>query len=232
MIDTFECLIASLAETLNGAEVPCILWGQCLLNIHGIASSIDSIDFVVPTAYLNEASKALDNFRGLVPCTYGHDCLWSPKKRKAEEPPYHLHLEASTVTVALYVQARILWFLPEIGSCLTLEEQQLYLLPRLILASNSTALPPRRPDRGSGFFMSGKYPVIVPRLCLLMETFMRLYIRDKKKREGAYARTVIRLLTPYVENEEHPGSVEISDLVRRHYETLARGDELVLPRAP
>lgn len=40
MADISESLVASLAETLDAAGAPCILWGQFLLNVHGIPSTI------------------------------------------------------------------------------------------------------------------------------------------------------------------------------------------------
>lgn len=36
-----EVLAAAVALALNGADVPCVLWGQYLLNLHGIEMPIN-----------------------------------------------------------------------------------------------------------------------------------------------------------------------------------------------
>lgn len=182
----------------------------------------------MPTALLTEASKALDNFPGAVPCRHDDTCPWSPKRRKAPEPPCHVHLADSSNSIALYPHAQVLWFLPEMGRCLTLEEQRLYLQPALTVASTHSELPQQ--PKPTAPHPSNRYPVIIPKLNLLMDTYMRLYIRDQKNRDGAYARQVIKLLTPCVGSSTHPGSVEIREGVRKQYETLARGNNLNLGR--
>ena len=41
MPDLSPSFVASIARALNSARVPCVLWGQYLLNIHGVPSIID-----------------------------------------------------------------------------------------------------------------------------------------------------------------------------------------------
>jgi len=41
MPDLSPSFVASIARALNSAQVPCVLWGQYLLNIHGVPSIID-----------------------------------------------------------------------------------------------------------------------------------------------------------------------------------------------
>lgn len=182
----------------------------------------------MPTSLLTEASTALDNFSGAVLCTRDDTCPWSPKKRKAPEPPCHVHLTESSKTIALYPHDQVLWFLPEMGRCLTLEEQRLYLQPALTVTSTRSKLP-KRPEP-AGPQPSNRYPVIIPKLNLLMDTYMRLYIRDQKNRDGSYARQMIKLLTPLTGSSSHPGSAGIRESVKKHYEALARGDNLTLGR--
>lgn len=40
MADLSQSLVASLARALNAAEVPCVLWGHCLLGLHGVPSIV------------------------------------------------------------------------------------------------------------------------------------------------------------------------------------------------
>lgn len=40
MLGYSETFVSSLAKALNSAEIPCVLWGQSLLNVHGIPSII------------------------------------------------------------------------------------------------------------------------------------------------------------------------------------------------
>ncbi|EFY86916.1 hypothetical protein J3459_005993 [Metarhizium acridum] len=232
MTDISESLVASLAETLDAAGASCILWGQFLLNVHGIPSTIGSIDFIVPGSRLAEAIQALENARNLAHCPDKDACPWSPQRRKAMEPVFHMHLGNSARTVTLYTHCQILWFLPQMNSPLPSSGQQQLELPQhLTLASSSADLPPHRPGRGSGFFTTVEYPVVVLRLHVLLDTYIRLYLRDRKRRDGAYARHSIKLLTPCIDDEELPGSREISDRIKRYYKTLANGDEIILGRS-
>lgn len=32
--------VALIAYVLNSAQVPCVLWGHCLLNVHGVPSIV------------------------------------------------------------------------------------------------------------------------------------------------------------------------------------------------
>lgn len=187
-----------------------------------------SIDFIVPTALLTEASKALDNFPETEPCRHEDTCPWTPRNRKAPEPPCHVHLTDSSKTIALYPHAQVLWFLPDMGRSLTLEEQRLYLQPAFTVASTRSELPPR--PLSAAPQPSNRYPVIIPKLNLFMDTYMRLYIRDQKNRDGSYARQVIKLLTSCIGSSSHPGSAGIRESVKKHYEALARGDNLSLGR--
>lgn len=54
MADTSEPVVASIAQTLNDAGVPCVLWGNNVLSVHGIPSIVNvSSDFVInPLALL------------------------------------------------------------------------------------------------------------------------------------------------------------------------------------
>lgn len=38
MTDISESFVASIARALNSDQVPCVLWGHCLLNVHGVPS--------------------------------------------------------------------------------------------------------------------------------------------------------------------------------------------------
>lgn len=50
MADLSQSLVASLARALNAAEVPCVLWGHCLLGLHGVPSIIGASITSPPTA--------------------------------------------------------------------------------------------------------------------------------------------------------------------------------------
>lgn len=40
MPDLSESFVASIALALNSAQIPCVLWGHFLLNVHGVPSAI------------------------------------------------------------------------------------------------------------------------------------------------------------------------------------------------
>ena len=40
MSDLSETFVACIAAALNSNEIPCVLWGHYLLNVHGVPSII------------------------------------------------------------------------------------------------------------------------------------------------------------------------------------------------
>jgi hypothetical protein len=41
MVDISETFVESISQALNSNQVPCVLWGHYLLNVHGIPSIIN-----------------------------------------------------------------------------------------------------------------------------------------------------------------------------------------------
>lgn len=41
MLDLSESFVASIGSALSAEQVPCVLWGHYLLNVHGVPSIID-----------------------------------------------------------------------------------------------------------------------------------------------------------------------------------------------
>jgi hypothetical protein len=39
-IQEVEAVVASIAHALNAAQIPCVLWGQCLLQVHGVPTVV------------------------------------------------------------------------------------------------------------------------------------------------------------------------------------------------
>jgi hypothetical protein len=40
-----ETLIKSVVSTLNARKIPCVLWGDCMLSIHGVSTFIGVSSF-------------------------------------------------------------------------------------------------------------------------------------------------------------------------------------------
>jgi hypothetical protein len=94
-----EALALSVAGTLNADQIPCVLWGQYLLNVHGVPSIIhvcisipeipkgpqlticQSIDFVIPDHSLGAAIKTLTGLQSLTACPDHKICPSSSQDR-------------------------------------------------------------------------------------------------------------------------------------------------------
>lgn len=136
MPDFSEVFVASTARALNSAGVPCVLWGHCLLNIHGVPSIIGvsgksqlpfhkcsmadalglSIDFVIPDHLLAAGAAVLVRQPHLALCPDDQLCLTSSTERYTPGPAFHVHMEDSEMPVTLYLQSETLWFLPPLDA--------------------------------------------------------------------------------------------------------------------
>ncbi|KZL64598.1 hypothetical protein CT0861_05999 [Colletotrichum tofieldiae] len=226
MSDHSELFLASIASALNSSQIPCVLWGHCLLNVHGIPSIVASVDFVLPDNLLVAGAKALEGLPTIRPCPDPAVCLMSSQERHTPPAAYHLHVDESEVTVGLYPHSETLWFLPVFDSSLLCPEAS-KLPPHFILASDQTFLPSWRPGRGSGAFKSGSGPVVVPKAHVLLEAFLRLYARNSGKRIGAFGMAMIAYVEQYIDDD---GLLDVSQLpepLKTSYVELRQGDKPV-----
>lgn len=154
-LDLSESLVASLARALNSDQVPCVLWGHYLLNVHGVPSIIGvgiprskefqnqdpelmlckSIDFIIPDDLFEVGTRALTQFKSLTPCPDGEACPSSSQERYTPPPAFYVHIEDSEVTVGLYPQSETLWFLPPLDSSFS-SPREIKLPSQFILASD------------------------------------------------------------------------------------------------
>ncbi|KAF2459310.1 hypothetical protein BDY21DRAFT_337917 [Lineolata rhizophorae] len=226
MSNLSQSFMASIARTLNSAQVACVLWGHPLLNVHGVPSIIGSIDFVIPDDRLQTGIKALAQIKRLTPCLRGNLCPSHPQERYTPPPAFHMHVDASEVTIGLYLQSETLWFLPPLDDSLS-SPQKLELPSYFVLASDQTVLPPWRPGRGSGVFKSGEYPVVVPRSFILLEAFLRLYARDSAKRIGSFGLPMIGYMEQYVDDDGFLDVTQLVEPLKTFYEELKEGKKPV-----
>ncbi|KAH8812357.1 hypothetical protein F5884DRAFT_855653 [Xylogone sp. PMI_703] len=96
-----------------------------------------------------------------------------------------------------------------------------------VFASNQTTLPPWRPGRGSGFFKSCQYPVIVPKSHILLEAFMLLFARDLGKRVGGFALSMIGYIEEYVDEDGYLEIGQVSEPLVSFYKELKGGQKPV-----
>ncbi|KAL1868846.1 hypothetical protein VTK73DRAFT_3489 [Phialemonium thermophilum] len=204
-----EDLVGSIAQAINSAKVPCVLWGHYLLNLHGVPSIIGSIDFVVPDKDLPASAKSLAPFKTLKACNDVGSCPTSSPNRYTPPPAFHKHLEQDPeVTVDLHLQSKTLWFLPPLNDSV-LYPAKASLPSHYVLASDRSVLPPWRPGRGYGFFRSDRNVVVVPRSHVMLEAFIRLHARDSGKRIGSFSLSMIAYIQQYVDDD---GLLDIGQL--------------------
>ncbi|KAH6643269.1 hypothetical protein BKA67DRAFT_670888 [Truncatella angustata] len=199
--------IASIAQSINSAGVPCILWGHCLLNLHGIPSIIGSIDFVIPDQSLMVSTKQLSQLSYLEPCTDQETCPCSSPEQYTPLPAFHMHLKDSDVTMALYLQSETFWFLPPLNKELVFPTK--HKLPEYFLTASDQDL------------------VIVPKSHVLLEAFMRLYARDSGTRIGAFAMPMIGYVEEYVDEDGYLDTDKLPMPLRGQYLKLREGTEPV-----
>lgn len=181
-----------------------------------------SIDFVIPDDRLRVGTKSLTHFKSLTPCPDQEVCPSSSQERHTPPPAFHIHIEDSEVTVALYLQSETLWFLPPLDSSFSFPKR-LELPSQFILAADQTILPPWRPGRGSGVFKSGCDPVVVPKSHILLEAFLRLYARDSGKRIGAFAMAMIAYVEQYIDDNGLLDANQLPEPLKTSYEELRQG---------
>lgn len=185
-----------------------------------------AVDYVVPDHLLAASEKALKVLPRLIPCPDPETCLTSSPDRPTPPPAFHLHITDSELTVGLYRQSETLWFLPTLdGSLARPEASNSKLPPPFLLASDRSSLPPWRPGRGSGVFESGEPPVVVPKAHVLLEAFLRLYVRDAERRVGAFAMPMIGYVEMYVDDDGLLDVGELPEPLRSSYAELRLGEK-------
>ena len=196
---------------------------MCLLKSISELTFSQSIDFVVPDDCLRAATEALTQIKSLTQCADGELCEASSAERYSPAGAFHVHIEASDVTVDLYRQSETLWFLPP----LDLRLPKCELPPHFVLASDQTVLPPWRPGRGSGVFKSSRHPVVVPKAHVLLEAFMRLHARDAWKRVGTFGMAMIAYVQLYIDNDGLLDTSQLPELLKTFYAELRKGKKPV-----
>ncbi|KAL8341950.1 hypothetical protein RB598_003734, partial [Gaeumannomyces tritici] len=208
----------------NEVHVPCVLWGHYSLIVHGIPSIVSSVDFVISDADLVCGSQALSNAKHLTPCPDPSSCTTSSPSRPSLPPVFHRHIDASELTVGIYLQSETLWFLPPFTSDL-LDPTGPQLPSQFTFASDGTALPPWRPGRGQGVFKGDLYPVVVLRSHTLLEAFLRLYARDTGKEVGSFGMAMIAYVELYVDSDGFLESDKLPEPLRSFYAEI-RSDSM------
>jgi len=181
-----------------------------------------SVDFVISDDRLRVGTKSLTHFKSLTPCPDQEVCPSSSQERHTTPPAFHIHIEDSEVTVALYLQSETLWFLPPLDSSFS-SPKRLELPSQFILAADQTILPLWRPGRGSGVFKSGCDPVVVPKSHILLDAFLRLYARDSGKRIGAFAMAMIAYVEQYIDDDGLLDANQLPEPLKTSYEELRQG---------
>lgn len=239
-----ESFVAAISKTLQSADVPCVLWGHCLLNTHGVPSIVavsrprlkhlfdgianfcQSIDFIVPDRQLQAAVEAISTSGRLEPCREIKYCPAGPHDRYTPPPAHHMHVDGSDITVGLYPQSDTLWFLPELDQALV-HPPSLKMHPHFVFASDGDTLPPERDGRGAGAFKNDEASVLVPRAIVLLEAFLRLYARDCEKQIGSFAMQMITYIEEYVDGDGYLDHCTLPTPLQTLYEELKGGEKPV-----
>ncbi|GAO18651.1 uncharacterized protein UV8b_03399 [Ustilaginoidea virens] len=218
-----EDFVASLAQLLNSAQVPCVLWGHVLLRVHGVPTIVGAVDFVVPDELLSVATQALTPHEKLIPCPDGKECDIVCPTRPTPAPVSHLHIEGAEEPVGLYPQSDTLWFLPPLQAALITPDRG-QLPPYYALASDKSILPPSRIGRGSGFFTSTVHPVVIVPSHVLLEAFMRFCARYIWTPPGGFSISMICYVGLYIDEDGFLDLNQLSEPLSSSYLALKRGE--------
>ncbi|KAI5920660.1 hypothetical protein F4810DRAFT_682104 [Camillea tinctor] len=78
----------------------------------------ESMDYVIPDHLISVASEALTRSNNLTRCPDTGLRPASSKDRGTLPAGFHMHVNASGVTVGLYLQSPALWFVPRLDDAL------------------------------------------------------------------------------------------------------------------
>ncbi|KAF4627031.1 hypothetical protein G7Y89_g11127 [Cudoniella acicularis] len=207
-----EKLVASISGLLNRSKIPCVLWGNYLLTIHGVPSIVDSIDFIVPDGNIAASVLALQN-QGLGSCTEPKSCTAIAERRPSPPPAAHFHID-SDFTVSIYKQSSALWFLPNLKLSSKSSSP-----PNIILASDSQ-LPPPRLGRGHGKFQNSTPQVYIPSAHCLLEAYIRLLARTHGHRYEFFWMAMITYIEEYVDGDGLLDEASLEARCRAFYSAL------------
>ncbi|KAF9870558.1 calcineurin-like phosphoesterase [Colletotrichum karsti] len=92
------------------------------------------------------------------------------------------------------------------------------------LATDQDTLPPWRPGRGSGVYLTTKQPIVVPKAHVLLEAFLRIYARDSGKRVGSFGMAMIGYIEQYVDDDGLLDVDLLPEPLRTLYKELHEGN--------
>lgn len=159
-----------------------------------------------------------------MPCPSPHSCPATSPERHSQPPAFHAHLDSDhEVTAGLYPQSETLWFLPPLDRSLLSPGNAQDLGPYFALASDRAVFPPWRPGRGSGVFKSAVDPVVAPKSHVLLEAYMRIFVRDQGKRAGSFGIAMIAYMQLYVDEDGFLDASLLPEPLRTSYRELNEG---------
>ncbi|PLB55317.1 hypothetical protein P170DRAFT_505921 [Aspergillus steynii IBT 23096] len=166
-------LISQIAQLLDGARIPYVLWGESMMRALGTPAMPFSIDFVIGDGWHEKAHKVLRT-AGFSHCAHGPSCVL---KRPSERKPYpaaHLHLDAHR-PLRLYAQTELLWEFPNLPLKRPAADDQYFMVTTdLRLPEQKEGCPPEY-----GRYDTSLYPVKVPHPTKLVEALILLICRDQ-----------------------------------------------------
>ncbi|EQL02758.1 thioredoxin reductase [Ophiocordyceps sinensis CO18] len=173
------------------------------------------MDFIVPDCALKAARETLSLLPHLTLCREDESCPRYPIVWYHPPPSFHLHIKSSQVSLDIYPQSQVLWFLPPLDQSLL---HPATLPPQYLLASDKDSLPPRgRLSRGSGAFASPEHRVVVLQAHVLLESCMRLSARDSCKTIGSLSMAIIDYVEQYVDGDGFLDIEQLPEPLRTSY---------------
>lgn len=176
---------------------------------------------MIPDDGLLPGAEALAKVKRLTTCPGLPACSLGTQDRESPPPAFHAHVDASNISVGLYLQSETLWFLPPLDNLLA--PTRTNLPPPFALASDESVFPPWRPGRGLGLFKPGLDPVVAIRSHVLLEALLRLYARDAAKRVGGFGIAIIGYMELYVDNDGLLDANLLPEPLRSFYKELHDG---------
>ncbi|PTU20322.1 hypothetical protein P175DRAFT_0481567 [Aspergillus ochraceoroseus IBT 24754] len=170
-------LASQVAQVLDTAGVPNVLWGSLAMNVLGCPEVGEDTQLIIPDRFAQAATDAI-SVAGLNPCPHGSTC-GVIKGRDEPYPNTHFHINEDEVTqtVDFYRKSSLIWSLPDMKPGNPSTNDRTY-----ILASDA-----RHPvshiwkggtSCGSGPFPNNFPPVKILTKIALVEALILLCCRD------------------------------------------------------
>ncbi|KAK0117572.1 hypothetical protein ONS95_011908 [Cadophora gregata] len=193
-------MATAVSNCLLEAGIPCVLWGNWLMSIHGVNGGSNCVEFVVPDESIEAAAGKISTSSGLPRCS-DPNCDMLPEDRGSRPPAAHFHLDedrGTGLTLDLHLKSTTLGFIPS----LVFQPQSEKEVPDIIEASDPS-IPLFTSEGGpTGRLQGIPISIYIPSLHILTEAWIRDSVTAKNESHGDFADIMVAEILMYADKYE------------------------------